>query len=44
MEMYTVLSIWLESWSHTIKGMTEENSQKNTNADIMWAESRELIA
>ena len=21
--------IWLESWSHTIKGMIEENSQKN---------------
>ena len=29
MKMYLLPLIWLESWSHTIKGMIEENSQKN---------------
>ena len=28
-KMYLLPLIWLESWSHTIKGMIEENSQKN---------------
>ena len=27
--MYPLPLIWVESWSHTIKGMTEENPPKN---------------
>ena len=29
MKMYPFPLIWLEFWSHTIKGMIEENSRKN---------------
>ena len=28
-KIYPVPFIWLESWSNTMKGMTEENSRKN---------------
>ena len=31
MKAYSLPSIWLESWSHTIKGMIELNSEKNKN-------------
>ena len=30
-KMYPLALIWLESWSHTIKGMIEENYRKNSN-------------
>ena len=41
MKMYPLPLIWLESWSHSIKGMIKENSRKNRSdqyrmRQIMW--------